>query len=146
MLQVESVYAFGRAREVGVDLEAVEIAHDQQRRVFEVFAIEQKLPVGSGQVFVLAFVFPAEVAAHPHVGPTLAAARLAHAALERVPGAFRVGGGGLGLREQIAEIEKMLLAGAAFGQVDQPPLGDEILGCHARVSGVLGVLATRGRL
>jgi hypothetical protein len=116
-----------------VDLEAVEIAHDQQRLVFEVFAVEQKLTVGGREVFVLALVFPAEVAAHPNVGPTLAAARLAHAALERVPGAFRVGGGGLGLGEQIAEVEKMLLAGAAFGEIDQPPFGDEILGCHARV-------------
>ena len=46
----------------------------EQRRVFEVFAVLQQLLVGGDEVFVLALVFPAEVVAHPDVGPAAAAA------------------------------------------------------------------------
>jgi hypothetical protein len=70
--------------------------------------------------------------AHPDVGPALAAAGLGHAALEGVPGAVRVDRGGLGLAEQVAEIEKMLLGGRAFGEIGPLPFGDEVLREHAR--------------
>ena len=128
--QVEAVDLLGRAGEVGVDLEAVHVADDQQRRVIQVLAVEQQLGVGVLQVLVLALVFPAEVAAHPHVGPALAAVGLLHAVLEGVPGAVRVGLGRLGLAEQFAQVEKMLLAGAPLGEVDALPLGDELLRGH----------------
>ncbi len=121
-----------RAGEVGVDFEAVEVADDQQRRVFEVFAVLEELLVGGGEVFVLAFVFPAEVAAHPDVGPALAAVGFLDAALERVPRAFGVGGGRLGLAEQVAEVEEVLLAGAALGELRRLPLLDEFVRGHER--------------
>ena len=76
---------------------------------------------------MLALVFPAEVAAHPDVGPALAAVGLADAALEGVPGAVGIGLGRLGLAEQVAQIEKVLLVGGAFGEIGRLPLGDEFL-------------------
>ena len=88
-----------RAGEVGVDFEAVEIADDEQRWVFEVLAVLEELLVGGDEVFVLAFVFPAEVLAHPDIGPAVAAVGFVDAALERVPRAFRIGGGRFGLAE-----------------------------------------------
>ena len=82
------------------------------------------------QALAFAFVFPGEVPFHPHIGPALAAAGLVDAALERVPGALRVGGRRLGLLEQLAEIEEMLLGGAALGELRLLPLGDELLRGH----------------
>jgi hypothetical protein len=70
------------------------------------------------------------MALHPHAGPALAAFGLAHAPLEAVPGAFRISRGWLGLAEQLAQIEKMLLAGGALRQLHRLPLGDELLGRH----------------
>ena len=95
--QVELVFPLGRGGEVGMDLEAVHVANDQQRRVLQVFAVEQQLGVGRLQVLVLALVLPAEVAAHPDVGPAVAALGLLDALLEGVPLALRVGLGRLGL-------------------------------------------------
>ena len=70
--------------EVGVDLEAVEVADDQQRRVLEVLAVVQELLVGGLQVLVLALVLPGEVAALPDVGEAVPAAGLGDALLEGV--------------------------------------------------------------
>jgi hypothetical protein len=44
-----------------VDLEAVEVAYNQQRRVFQVLAVLQKLAIGLFEIFVLALVFPAKI-------------------------------------------------------------------------------------
>ncbi len=112
--EVEGVDALDRAREVGMDFEAVEVADHEERRVFEVLAVLEELAVGGGEVFVFAFVFPAEVAAHPDVGPALASLGFADAAFEGVPGAFGVGGGRFGLAEEIAEVEEVLLAGVTL--------------------------------
>lgn len=131
--QIEGMHLFDRAGEVGVDLETVQVADDQQRRVFEGFAVEQQLVVGGYQVLVLAFVLPAEVAALPDVGPAVAAAGLADAALEGVEGSLGIGRGRLVLAQQFADVEKVLLAGAAFGEVGPLPLGDKVLWGHARL-------------
>jgi hypothetical protein len=124
----ELVDLFGGARDVGVNLEAVEVANDEQRRVFEVFAVLEELLVGSGEVFLLAFVFPAEVAAEPDVGPAGAAFGFIDAALECVPSALGVGGGRFGLAEEVAEVEEMLLAGAALGELSGLSFLDERVG------------------
>ena len=129
--QVELVFPLGRGREVGMDLEAVHVADDQQRRILQVLAVAKELVVGFLQVFVLAFVFPAEVAAHPHVGPAVAAFGLLNALLESVPLALGVGFGRLGLVEQFAEVEEVLLAGAPLREVHALPLGDELLRSHS---------------
>jgi hypothetical protein len=82
---------------VGVDFETVEIRDDEERRVLQVLPVEEELLIGLEQAAALAFVFPGEVALPPDVGPALAAAGLVDAALERVPGALRIGGRRLGL-------------------------------------------------
>ena len=61
--QVEDVFLLGGAGEVRVDLEAVHVADDHQRRVFQGLAVQLKLAVCLLEVFVLAFVLPAEVVA-----------------------------------------------------------------------------------
>ena len=68
--------------EVGVDLEAVHVAHDQERRVLQDFAVLEELLVGGVEVLVLALVLPGEEALLPDVGPALAAALLARPILE----------------------------------------------------------------
>ena len=65
-----------------MDLEPVHIAHDQQGRIFQVFAIEQELRIGGLKILMLALVLPAEVAAHPDVGPAIAAFGLLDALLK----------------------------------------------------------------
>ncbi len=126
--ELEGVDALDGAGEVGVDFNAVEVADHEERRVFEVLAVLEELAVGGGEVFVLAFVFPAEVAAHPNVGPAVAALGFSHAAFERIPGAFGVGSGGFGLAQQVAEVEEVLLAGAALGELRGLPFLDEFVG------------------
>jgi hypothetical protein len=84
------------------------------------------------QHLAFTFVFPGEVLAHPDVGPTFAAAGLVDAALEGVPGTVRIGGGGFGLPEQFAEVEKVLLGSTALGEIGLLLLGNEILGSHKR--------------
>ena len=105
----------GLGREVRVDFEAVQIGDNQQRRIFQVFAVELKLLVRFEQVAALAFVLPSEVALVPDVGPALAAAGFVDAALEGVPGAIRIGLGRFRLTQQLAKVKKMLLRRARTG-------------------------------
>jgi len=139
--QVEGVHALGRVSEVGVDLEAVHVADDQQRRVPQVLTIEEKLPVGGPQVFALALVLPAEVAAFPDVGPAIPSAGLVNAALEGEGGALWIGLRRLGVAEKVAQVQEMLLAGGPLRETDPLPLGHELLRCHGRPSG--GLVAAR---
>jgi hypothetical protein len=67
------------------------------------------LIVSGDEVFVLAFVFPAEESLLPHVGPSLAATMLGCAFFEREVFASRIGLRGLRMIEDFAEIEKVLL-------------------------------------
>ena len=92
----------------------------------------QELLVGGVEVLVLALVLPAEEAALPDVGPAVAAAALRGAPLEGEPLAVGVGLGGLGVAEQFAEVEEVLLGGGAFRQGDTGPLLDEFVNVHGR--------------
>ncbi|MGA2620267.1 MAG: hypothetical protein ABSF26_21830, partial [Thermoguttaceae bacterium] len=65
-----------------MDLEAVHIADDQERRILQGLAIQKKLAVGLVQVLVPALVLPSEEVALPNVGPTLRPVGLAAAAFE----------------------------------------------------------------
>jgi hypothetical protein len=113
-----------------VDDDPVEVADDQQRRVFERLAVLQELVVGGGEVLVFALVFPAEAAALPHVGPAFAAAVLRGAALEGEGLTRRISRRRFRVAEHFAEIEEMLLRGRALGERDFAPLGDEFGGRH----------------
>jgi hypothetical protein len=68
---------------------------------------------------------------HPDVAPALAATRLFDAALEGVPSAVGISRCRFRLTQQIAKVEKMLLGGAALGEVGSFPLGDEFLRSHS---------------
>ncbi len=57
------------------------------------------------------------MAPHPDVGPAVAALGLPDAALEGVPGALGIRLGRLGLAEQLAQVEEVLLAGARSDSV-----------------------------
>ena len=140
--QIEAVDSLGRAGEVGVDLEAAQVAHNQQRRVLQVLAIKEQLVVGGQQILVLGLVLPTEVAAHPDVGPALTARCFTDAPLETERSAIGISGRGLVLAQQFAEIEKVLLAGAAFAEIGPLPLGDEFL--RRQVCGPCGLVLRCG--
>ena len=124
-----------RPGEVGVDLEAIEVADHEERRVLQGLAILEQLLIGGLQVLVLAFILPAEPGLHPDVGPALAAVGFLDALLEGVPGAFGVHFGGFGLVQEFAQVQEVLLTGAALGKVRLSPLGDELLGGHGHCLG-----------
>lgn len=129
--EIELVHLLGGAGEIGVNLEAVHVADDEEGRVFEILAVPEQLGVGFFEVFALAFVLPAEMAAHPDVGPAVAAFDFLDAAFEGVPRAVGIGVGRFGLSEEIAEIKEVLLTDAPLGEMHLLPLGDELLGSHA---------------
>ena len=118
--KVERVHRRCRVGEVGVDLEAVHVANDQEWRVTQVLAVAAQLAIGGAKIAMLALVFPAEMIFEPDVSPAVAAAQRVDAFFEGVPGTFRIGGGGLWLAKQFAQVEEMLLGGAAFRQALRP--------------------------
>ena len=108
-----------------MNLEAIRVAHHEQRRVLEVFSVVTQLAIGGREVLLLALVLPREEAALPDVGEAVAAAELLGERLEAVPLALRIGLGGRLLTEQLAEIEEVLLRRGAFLQLRCSPLLDE---------------------
>ena len=69
--------------EVGVDVDGVDVAGDEQGRVRQRFAVELKLLVGFVQVFVRPFVLPNKVVAEVDVGKAFLAAWLCRCGLQR---------------------------------------------------------------
>ena len=119
-----------RVGPVGPDDELIEVADDQQRRVFQCQSILLQLPECRFEILALALVFPAEVTALPHVGPTVAAARLRGAALEAVEITSRIGLCRRRFPEQPAQIEKMLLRSRPLLQLNRAPFSDEVISCE----------------
>jgi len=132
VVEIEAMYLLDGVREIRVDFEAVQVADHQQRRVFEIVAVELELAVGGVQIAMLLFVLPGEMALEPNIGPAARAVHLVKAALEGVEGPIRISGGGFVLAEKVAEIEEVLLVSAAFGEVGAFPFVDEVLGRHGR--------------
>ena len=95
-----------------MDFEVARVAGDEQRRIFERLAVLQKLVVGLGKVGTSALVFEGEEAAFPYVGPTVASAVLGGTFFEGEDFAGSVDFSGLGVADQFAEVEKMLLVEA----------------------------------
>ncbi len=115
-VQRDFVSAVDRRSEIRADDEALHVADDQQRRVFERILVEQELLVSLFQILPLALVLPAEEAPLPHVGPPAPAAVLGRAALESEPLARGVGLRRLRVLEQFAEVEEMLLRSRTLRQ------------------------------
>ena len=120
------------AGEIGVDDDAVEITHGEQRRIRKGVAVPQELVIGGVEVLVPAFVFPAEMIALPDIGEAIAAAVLGGALFKAEGLARGIGGGGRGVIEKGAEIEEMLLGGGPFLQFHPPPLRNELGHIHVR--------------
>jgi len=99
------------------------------------------LGVGGDEVLAFALVLPAEVAAFPDVGPAVPTVGLADAALKGEGRALWIGLHRLRMVEKVAQVQKMLLAGAPLGEADPLPLGHELLRCHDRPS--WGLVAAR---
>ena len=64
----EFVSLLNRAVEIGADDVAVKIADNEQRRIEQRFAVAEQLLVSLVEIFLFAFVFPAEAAFFPNVG------------------------------------------------------------------------------
>ena len=74
-----------------MNLESIQIAHDQKWRILERFAIVEQLLVCGCEVFALSLVLPGEVLPLPDIGESIAPIYLARALFECVPLAVRVG-------------------------------------------------------
>jgi len=128
--QAEGVDLLDGAREVGVHLEAIQVADHQEGRVLQRLAVVQQLLVGRRQVLALALVLPGEVAPFPDVGEAITAGRLLRALLEGVPVAGRVRLIGRGEAQHPAQIDEMLLGARALLGRAGGPLGGKFGRCH----------------
>ena len=127
IIQSEGGNAFNRVGKVGVNLERIDIRDDQQGRVFEGFAVLEKLLVSLIQVGVFALVFPGKMPAVPHIGEAVAAGQLPRPGLEGEERALGVKVSRSGVVDESADVEKMLLIGGAFFEFCLPPFGDELM-------------------
>ena len=128
----------GEAGEVRAHDDAVHVAGEQERRVAEVAGVLEELVEGGVEVLVLLLVFSGELAFFPDVGEPATAAGLLDAALEGVPRARGVGVGRLGVVEDFAEVEVVLLRGRSLGQLSFLPDFDELGGVHDESAPVRG--------
>ena len=113
-----------------MDLDPLEIGHDQERWVLEGVLVVDQLAVGGPQVLALALVLPGEVATHPDIGEAVMAIELLGALLEGVPGAGRVGVGGRRLAEHPAQVAEVGLGRRPLAGRDAAPFGGELGGGH----------------
>jgi hypothetical protein len=119
-----------------VDLDPVDSADDQQRRILKGLPVLEQLLVGRVEVGVLALVFPGEGATLPDVGPAAAAPLRRRAGLEGKGGAGRIRFRRRRMANEVTEIEKMLLRSRPLFQGCVPPLGDEVLWREGRPQGL----------
>jgi len=137
-MKKSSAFAKATVASDGKDSGVIHVAHDQQRRVFKVGAVLEKLVIGGVEVFLFAFVFPTKEIFFPDIGPAVAAAVLGRAFFKSECHAGRVSRSGLGMADEFAKIKEMLLGGGALGEVNLAPLGDKILGGHGSVANSAG--------
>ncbi len=129
---------------VGMDDDGLEVADDQQGRVFQGFTVLQELLVGPVEVGVLALVFQGKVAPIPDIGKALAAIGLAGVGLKAEELAFGVQLGGGGVAGQLAQVQKVLLVAGALVDLRAAPFGDEILGGEGHGEGSISDLGIEG--
>ena len=104
------------AGEVGPDLDAVEVADDEQRRVAQVILVVEELEVRGLEVLLVALVLPGEEAALPDVGEAVPSPGLLHPALEGVLLAGGIGLVGRGLPHHPAQVDEVLLGRGLLGR------------------------------
>ena len=129
--QANGAHFFRVAAEVRVNDDALAVGHDEQRRGFEVVGVVGELAEGFIEVASWFFVFPAEMAAFPDIGPAVARAAVGTGflfgpALEAVV----IGVTRLVHAEQVAQVGEVRLRASAFGQRVALPEGDELFRGH----------------
>lgn len=115
IIQREIVDDLPRTGEVRVDLESVQIAHDEQGRILQRLPVLQQLLVRVGKVRALLLVLPREAIPLPDVGESLPSFLLLGALLECVPFAGWVRLVGCRYTDHPAEVDEVLLRGGALG-------------------------------
>ena len=112
------------AREGGVNDDAFAVGDNEQRRVFQLQGVIGELMQRGGKVAPRLFVFPAEAAPFPDIGPAVAATRLFgsvfKAVVRRIARFVDA--------KQVAQVVKMTLRPAAFGEFVVFPEVDEFFG------------------
>nr|WP_205240177.1 hypothetical protein [Desulfoprunum benzoelyticum] len=109
-----------------MDDDALPITDDQQRRVVEMEGVVGELLEGAVEIPAGLLVLPAETAALPDIGPTVAAAGLLRPAFKAVV----LGVTRLLDPKEIAEVIEMGLRPGPLGEGVVLPGGDEFVGGH----------------
>ena len=130
VFQRERIHSGGRVGEVGVDLDGIDVADDQQRWVFQRFAVLLQLAVGFNQVGVLALVFPGEMAPIPDIRKALLAGQFFCAGFEgkEIPVGVHFDRH-LVVHQPARSIKCDWYAERSLSVAGLPP-GDELLGCE----------------
>ena len=76
--------------EVGMNDDAIHVAHDQQRRVLQIQSVLQQLTVRLVEIGVFAFILPAKVTTLENIGKPMAAVLLGRTVLKRKAFAGRI--------------------------------------------------------
>lgn len=113
-----------------VHLDPPHVGDDQQWRILQRPLVELQLLQRGGKISMPPLVLPCEAASFPHVGPAVTAAGLRCALLEGKPFAFRIGGDGVRVPKDGAQIVEMRLRRAPFRQFYVAPFGNEVLWRH----------------
>ena len=113
---------------VRYDDDAIDVARHEERRIVERGGVLLDLNYRLFEVLVFAFIFPSEAALSPNVGPTISAACLGRALLERIGISGWVGVVGFGFAEEVAEVIEVGLGGGSFGLGNRAPLVNKLLG------------------
>ena len=92
-----------------MDLDCLDVADDQERRVAKVLVVLEELLVCLVEILAGAFVLPGEVSLIPDVGPAPTSGRLGCPLLERVRLAGGVYLGRRWLTQKAAEVDEVLL-------------------------------------
>lgn len=121
----EDVNPLFRTCEIRMDFKMLLVADRQQRRVLQVFAVIQQLQVRRVQVFMLALVLPCEMAALPNVGKALAVLDGRNVLLKGEAIAGLIGGGGMWLAQDFAQVDEMGLRGGPLGKLAGLPTFDK---------------------
>jgi hypothetical protein len=114
----------------GANDEAIGIADDLKRRIFQRRGVAHQLVHRSIKVALLLFVFPGKEILLPDVGEAFAAAGLGGSLLEGKPFASGVRRNRVLVLEQHAEIEEVGMGSRPLGERDRFPFFDEFGGSH----------------
>ena len=126
--QGDGVHLLGAVGEVGVDDDGLRVAGDKQRRVAQIFAVEQELLVCFVEVGVATFVFPNELPKVEDIGTPFAAVVLDGAGLEGEEVACGVGFYRRGVADKGADVVEVGLGDGYLFLAGGLPFGHKLGG------------------